>query len=204
MAAVAASAAIGAVPGMAAAKGMAKGTDSGAASGAAGGAAGGATGARGSGLVGYPSFLPKRTLHFDGDALEIGTPTRPALTSQGDPVKVETPHWSVVATVSGPEVPGEGLPYQTPSTTCTWTVTLSKATGTVPVSLRDFDSIDSEGHVFHPALVPGESAPPPTVGAGQTVTFEMRAAETAQEGLMRWAPSGGRIVAKWDFVVEND
>ena len=153
--------------------------------------------------MGYPSFLPARTLHFDGDALLTGTARKPALTSQGDPVRVLTPGWSAVAVVSGPEVPG-GAALSGAPTTCTWTVTLSKATGPVPVDPSDFDSIDDVGQTFHPALVPGQPDPPSTLEPGQTVSFELRAAEPAAEGLMRWAPDGRHIVAKWDFVVEND
>jgi hypothetical protein len=156
------------------------------------------------GLIGYPSFLPKSTLHFRSDALVVGTTSQPALTSQGDPVKVVTSHWSVLVVVSGPEVPGEGLPYQAPTTTCTWTVTISRATGEVPVSVSDFDSIDDLGSVFLPYLVPGQSRPPPVLRPGQRVSFEIRAGEPVGEGLMRWAPNGRQIVAKWDFVVEND
>jgi hypothetical protein len=117
---------------------------------------------------------------------------------------VVTSHWSVVAVVSGPEVPGEGLPYQAPSTTCTWTVTLSKATTRVPLAAADFDSIDDRGQVFHPTSVAGQPAPPASVAPGQTVRFELRAAEPVGEGLLRWAPDGHHVVAKWDFVVEND
>jgi hypothetical protein len=158
----------------------------------------------GNGLVGYPAFLPKSTLHYHGDALLVGTAARPALTSQGDPVKVVTPHWSVVGVVTGPEVPGEGLPYQAPATTCTWTVTLSKATASVPISVSDFDTIDDLGNVYQPSLVPGQPVPPSILRPGEEVTFELRVGEPVGEGLMRWAPIGGRVVAKWDFVVEDD
>lgn len=157
-----------------------------------------------SGLVGYPSYLPKRTLHFHSDATLVGTAKRPALTSEGDAVKVVTPRWSVLAVVSGPVVPGEGLPYQAPTTTCTWTVTLSRATGRVPIAVSDFDSIDQQGNVYRPYLVPGQPTPPAVLEPGHKVTFELRAGEAVGEGLMRWAPIGGHIVAKWDFVVEND
>ena len=156
------------------------------------------------GLVGYPSFLPKRTLNARRDAVLVGTVARPALTSQGDAVKVVTARWSVLARVDGPEVPGEGLAFQAPVTTCTWTVTLSGATGAVPVSVSDFDSIDVRGDVYHPHLVPGQPLPPSVLEPGQTVIFELRAGEPVGEGLMRWAPIAGRVVAKWDFVVEND
>ena len=158
----------------------------------------------GSGLVGYPSFLPKGTLHMRTDALLVGTADRPALTSEGDPVKVVTQHWSAQVTVRGPEVPGEGLPYRGPTTTCTWTVTLSKATAPVPITLSDFDSIDHFGNVYHPMFVSGQAPPPLLLEPGHTVTFELRAVEAIGEGLMRWAPIGGHIVAKWDFIVEND
>jgi hypothetical protein len=110
----------------------------------------------------------------------------------------------VVAVVTGPEVPGEGLPYQAPTTTCTWTVALSKAIGSVPISVSDFDTIDDLGNVYQPYLVPGQPIPPSVLRQGQEVTFELRVDEPVGEGLMRWAPIDRRIVAKWDFVVEND
>jgi hypothetical protein len=163
-----------------------------------------ATPAATSGLGGYPSYLPASTLHYDSDALVVGTAARPALVSQGDPVKIVTPHWSVTAVVAGPEVPGEGLPYQAGSTTCTWIVTLSHVTGTVPVSAAEFTSTDDRGNVYRPALVPGQPTPPRTLRPGQRATFELRTGEAVGEGLMRWSPVGGHIVAKWDFVVEND
>ena len=153
---------------------------------------------------GYPSFLPRSTLNYHSDTVLTGTVQRPALTSQGDGVKVKTPQWSVLVTVTGPEVPGEGLPYQAPTTTCTWIVTMSGATGPVPVSASDFSSIDDENNVYRPALVAGQPKPPPVLRPGQKISFELRAVEATGEGLMRWAPDGRNIVAKWDFVVEND
>ncbi len=156
------------------------------------------------GLIGYPSYLPKYTLNDPGAQPLVGTASRPALTNQGQAVRVETPRWSVLAVVSGPQVPGEGLPYQAPTTTCTWTVTLSQATGPVPISVADFDSIDNFGNVYRPYLVPGQPAPPGVLRPNQRVSFDLRAGEAVGEGLMRWAPNGSQIVAKWDFVVEND
>ena len=159
---------------------------------------------RHTGLVGYPSYLPKSALNDPGAQPLIGTVARPALTNQGQPVRVETPGWSVLAVVTGPEVPGEGLPYQAPATTCTWTVTLSQSTAPVPISAADFDSIDNFGHIYHPYVVPGTPAPPSVLPTGRRISFELRAAEPVGEGLMRWAPDGTQIIAKWDFVVEND
>ena len=153
---------------------------------------------------GYPTFLPKNTLNYHSDTVLTGTAQRPALTNQGDGVQVKTPQWSVLVTVSGPEVPGEGLPFQATATTCTWVVTMSAATGPVPISTGDFTSIDVDNHVYRPALVPGQPKPPAVLRPGQKASFELRAVEAVGEGLMRWAPNGHNIVAKWDFVVEND
>jgi hypothetical protein len=153
---------------------------------------------------GYPSYLPRNTLNYHSDTVLTGTAQRPALTNQGDGVEVKTQRWSVLVTVSGPQVPGEGLPYQAPSTTCTWVVTMSGATGPVPISAADFTSIDVLGNVYLPKFVPGQPRPPAVLRPGKKVSFELRAAEATGEGLMRWAPDGVNIVAKWDFVVEND
>jgi hypothetical protein len=153
---------------------------------------------------GYPSFLPPSTLHYHDDLVLTGTTRRPALTTEGDAVEAKTRQWSVRVTVTGPQVPGEGLPYQTPATTCTWVVTMSGATGPVPISRSDFTSIDELGHVYRPAFVQGQPVPPRILRPGATVRFELRAVEAVGEGLMRWAPDGQNIVAKWDFVVETD
>ncbi|MGO9779601.1 MAG: hypothetical protein ACLPQY_07485, partial [Streptosporangiaceae bacterium] len=155
-------------------------------------------------LGGYPSYLPKDTLNYHSDTVLTGTAGRPALTNEGDAVKVKTSEWSVLVTVSGPQVPGEGLPYQATETTCTWVVTMSEATGTVPISPPDFSSIDQGSNVYRPVLVPGQPKPPKALHPGQKVSFELRVVEAIGEGLMRWAPNGRSIVAKWDFVVEND
>ena len=104
----------------------------------------------------------------------------------------------------GGHLPGEGLPYQAAATTCTWVVTMSAATSPVPISVADFTSIDVNNHVYRPALVPGQPKPPAVLGPGQKVSFELRVFEAVGEGLMRWAPGGRNIVAKWDFGVEND
>lgn len=110
----------------------------------------------------------------------------------------------MLITVSGPQVPGEGLPYQAPVTICTWVVTMSRATGAVPISPADLSSIDALGNVYLPAFVPGQPLPPSVLRPGRKVSFELRAAMPTGEGLMRWAPDGRNIVAKWDFIVEND
>jgi hypothetical protein len=155
-------------------------------------------------LGSYPSFLPKSTLHQPTDSVLTGTPQRPALANEGDAVRVKASGFSVLVTVTGPQVPGEGLPFQANADTCTWVVTLSGATGSVPISAADFTAIDDQNNVYKPAFVPGRPKPPTVLKPGQNISFELRAVEATGEGLMRWAPDGHDIVAKWDFVVEND
>jgi hypothetical protein len=149
-----------------------------------------------------PTFLPTSSIRSDSEL--TGTAARPALTTQGDSVRVMLDNSFVHAVVSGPEVPGQGLPYQAQATTCTWTVTLSGATKTMPVTIGDFSALDHLGAPFPVALVAGQPAPPAVLAPGRTVTFELRAVMPTGEGLMRWAPGGKQIKASWDFIVEND
>jgi hypothetical protein len=152
----------------------------------------------------YPSYLPKKTLDPRIDQALVGTMTKPALQVEGLPVTVDTAGFHVRVTVSGPIVPGEGLPDQPAATTCTWTVTMKDATSDVPVSVADFHSVDHLGSVFLMGLVPGEKPPPKVLRPGQTLTFQLRAYELTGEGMMQWAPDHKHVVADWDYTVEND
>lgn len=149
-----------------------------------------------------PSYLP--TSSTQADSVLTGTAARPALTTEGDSVKVQTPQGTVLASVTGPEVPGEGLPYQSPATACTWTITLSHASAPIPITIADFTALDHLGNVYHPDLVAGQPKPAPTLPPDRTVTFELRTRMMVGEGLMRWAPGRQTILASWDFEVEND
>ena len=122
------------------------------------------------------------------------------MTSSGS----QTPTFSALAVVNGPVVPGEGLPFQQQFTTCTWTISLSHVRGTVPISVADFDSIDHLQTVYKPTLVPGQRPLPATLHTGQSLSFKIRSVMPVGEGLLRWAPDGDHIVAKWDYQVEND
>ncbi|MGC2168147.1 MAG: hypothetical protein WA580_03500 [Acidimicrobiales bacterium] len=152
----------------------------------------------------YPSFLPKKTLDPHVDSVLTGTMAKPALQVEGLPVLVKTKAFHLLITVSGPVVPGEGLPDQPPATTCTWTVTMKDASATAPVSIADFHSVDHLGSVFLMGLVPGESAPPHYIHPGERITFKLRAYELVGEGMMQWAPDHRHVVADWDYTVEND
>ncbi len=149
-------------------------------------------------------WLPKQQIDHPVDKIYVGTTAHPALTVEGDFVEVDTPTFSALAVVNGPLVPGEGLPVQQSYTTCTWSITLSHIHGTVPLSVADFDSIDHSQTVYKPYLVPGRPIPPPSLHTGQHLTFQIRAVMPVGEGLLRWAPDGNDIVAKWDYQVEND
>ena len=149
-----------------------------------------------------PTYLPSDTLH--NDSVLDATLAKPAVTSQGDSVNVHLAAGSVTVTVTGPEVPGEGLPYDAPKSTCTWAVTVTGATADVPLTAAGFTSIDHLGAIYHPTLVAGQPTPPSVLHPGATVTFELRATMITGEGLMRWAPDGTHVIASWDFEVETD
>jgi hypothetical protein len=152
----------------------------------------------------YPSYLPKKTLAPAVDQVMIGTMAKPALQIEGLPVAVATKAFHVRVIVSGPIVPGEGLPYQQEGTTCTWTVTMNDANANVPLSIADFHSVDHLGAVFLMGLVPGERPLPKVLRPGQSLTFRLRAFDLVGEGMMQWAPDHRHVVADWDYTVEND
>ncbi len=149
-----------------------------------------------------PTFLPSSTVH--ADSVLTGSAERPALTTEGDGVEVHLAGGTVRATVTSPVVPGEGLPEQTESTTCTWTVTLSGATAATQIRLDDFTTLDHLGSVYRTHLAPGSRTPPTQLRPGRSTTFSLRTVMPTGEGLMRWTAGGTRVVASWDFEVEND
>ena len=149
-----------------------------------------------------PSYLPKSSVTADR-ALN-GSVAHPALTVEGDAVDVKLPGVTVRATVTGPVVPGEGLPYRQGSTTATLMVTLTGASSSIPLSLAQFRTVDHLGNVYTLQAVPGQAAIPTSVEPGHTVSFELRAFMVTGEGILQWAPDGTHPVATWDFVVEND
>jgi len=149
------------------------------------------------------SWLPKQQLDQPVDRTVVGTVRAPALTIVGDDVLVRARRFSALATVTGPFVLGEGLTYQASYTTCTWTVSIWHVTGRLPLAVADFDTIDHTGTVVQPYLVPGQHMPS-LLTTGQKASFQIRAVMPVGEGLMRWAPDGNDIVAKWDYQVEND
>jgi hypothetical protein len=149
-----------------------------------------------------PSFLPKQS--FDTDSVLTGTIGRPALTTEGDSVRVGSGAGAALITVTGPEVPGEGLPFQTGATTCTWTITIQTGSRSVAIDPKDFSSSDHLGGVYAPQVVTGQPMPPRTLAPHSRVSFELRAVMVVGEGLMSWAPDGRHPVASWDFEVEND
>lgn len=151
---------------------------------------------------GLPTWLPKDT--GAPNSLLTADVRHPAVTSEGDPVEVHLDGGSVQVTVVGPEVPGEGLPVQPEDTTCTWTVTISRASRPVRLRAGDFNTLDHLGTVYPVAAVPGQPAIPATVRPGQTVRFELRAAMPTGEGVMRYSGGTDDVLASWDFVVEND
>jgi hypothetical protein len=152
----------------------------------------------------YPAFLPKSTLDPKVDRSITGTIARPAFTVEGLAVDVRTHAFDVSITVSGPIVPGEGLPYQPPATTCTWTVTMKNATADVPVSLADFHAVNHLGSFQVPKLAPGQPFPPSILHPNQTVTFKLRAYQLVGQGTMQWSPDHRHVTAIWDYEVEND
>jgi hypothetical protein len=128
---------------------------------------------------------------------------RPQLAVQGVAVQVDLPTGQVLALVTGPTVPPFVAPPP-PAVTATFSISLTHASGTVPVRLSNFSITDQLGRTFQPTLTIGEKPPPPAVPAGSSVTFQLTAVMPTGEGRLHWSPTGGQPIVSWDFIVEND
>lgn len=149
-----------------------------------------------------PSYLPEAAA---SDRVLVGTADHPALTEQGDAVDLHLQDGRTVrGAVSGPVVPGEGLPVEKEATTATFTVTLTAASAPIALDATQFRATDHLGHVYPLAAVPGADPVPSEVAPGRTVSFELRAVMITGEGILQWAPDAARPLAAWDFVVEDD
>ena len=171
-----------------------------------GGALAGASPASRSAAAKYgqiPAWLPKATVPVGRTV--VASAAHPRLAIEGDTVAVHLPRGRVMATTVGPAVPREGA-FPVPATSpCAFTVTLTAASGAVPLSPRTFTILDELGHLHHPRVTAaGGGSPPARVARGRTVTLTVTAVLPTGNGRLRWAPAGATPVVSWDFDVEID
>jgi hypothetical protein len=152
---------------------------------------------------GLPSWLP-RSKSTAGRTL-TGSAARPAVSLEGEPVRVELAGGSVLATPVGPAVPQSGLTPPPETTPCTFVVTLAQATTPIRLDAASFSTVDGSGHV-HPLRMTGlKGGPAPTEAMpGRPVSFALHAVLPTGDGALRWAPEGRAVPASWDFTVEVD
>jgi hypothetical protein len=152
---------------------------------------------------GLPSWLPKNQVRT-GRVVDASV-THPWLAIEGDTVSVPLAQGQVLATAVGPAVPAEGLSPVPAASPCTFTVTLSRASGAVPIRPGDFTITDELGQLHHPRVkVQGGEPLPATAVAGRTVTLIVHDVLPVGSGTLRWAPATTRPVVSWDFDVEID
>jgi hypothetical protein len=169
-----------------------------------GGLAGASPAARSTAKYGQiPAWLPQAAVPV-GRTVEASA-AHPWLAIEGDTVSVHLAHGRVMATTVGPAVPQEGA-FPVPATTrCAFTVTLTAASGAVPVSPRAFTILDELGHLHDPRVTAaGGGSPPARVARGRTVTLTVTAVLPTGNGRLRWAPAGVTPIVSWDFDVEID
>jgi hypothetical protein len=152
---------------------------------------------------GLPSWLPRAKVKVD--RVLSGSPGRPAISVQGEAVRVLVGGASVMATGVGPEVPEEGrfpVPEVTPAT---FLITFSSASAAIPLSQGQFGMVDERGALHHPHVTARGSGPMPTeIVPGRPVTVELHAILPTGNGALTWAPRGTRPSASWDYTVEVD
>ncbi len=152
---------------------------------------------------GLPSWLPQPKTQVG--RVVTASASHPWLAIEGDDVDVRLAHGRVRVNAVGPVVPEEGK-FPVPATSpCTFTVTLAKARGTVPLSAAAFTVLDERGNLHHPhVLLRGGGALPAAVPPGGRVVLRIHDVLPTGNGQLRWSPGGGKPVVSWDFDVEID
>jgi hypothetical protein len=150
-----------------------------------------------------PSWLPKAPPPVNRPI--PASPRHPVLVIQGDSVAVRLAHGRAVVTAVGPRVPDEGRGPVATISPCTFVVTLTAGSGSVPIAARAFTLVDDQHRIHHPRVraVNGGSLPS-TLPPHTTLSLSLHAVLPAGDGGLEWAPDGGRPVAAWDFVAETD
>jgi hypothetical protein len=146
-----------------------------------------------------PSWLPKSTVPVD--RIVVARPGDPQLGIEGDTFRAILPHGQTLITVAGPEVPPFVAPPP-PTTSATFTISLSHTSGSVPIRPRDFELVDGNRQLFRPQAFSG-SHPPAEAPPGRTISFQVTEVMATGAGSIRWSPDGAAM-ASWDFTVEND
>jgi hypothetical protein len=169
-------------------------------------AAGVAAAPTGSGNATYgtvPSWLPRVTAPV-GRVVQASA-THPWIGIEGDTVVVHLAGHAVDATLVGPQVPRQGqfpLPKTTP---CTFYLTLTHATGAMPITAAQLEIFDERGHRYTPRVrSPTGAAAPSHVGPGQSVTVRLDTILPTGAGEVVWTTNGTAPLVSYEFVTEID
>ena len=140
-------------------------------------APGGQSGSTASGIGDLPTFLPSAS----ANVVAHGSADSPAMSYAGSPVVVQLATGHVTVDVQGPAFPAD-TKLGADQVVCTFTITLRDSDTTVPLAAAQFDVLEPH----------------------RTVTFELAATLPSGEGLLRYHPAAGAVVAAWDYVAETD
>jgi hypothetical protein len=152
---------------------------------------------------GLPSWLPKPKVPT-GRVVQASA-AHPQLAIEGDTVSVHLSQAALLATAVGPQVPEEGKFPVPAASPCSFTVTFTRASGTVRLQPGAFSILDELGQLHHPRVTAQGGGPPPAaVAPGQTVTIIVKDVLPTGSGTLRWAPGTAKPVVSWDFDVEID
>ena len=141
----------------------------------------------------------------DVGAVVQATPAHPRLAIQGDTVSVALHPGRALATAVGPAVPPPRLLAAPATTPCTFTITLTATSGSVPLNSAALTVVDEQGVTHHPWVSAANGrAVPSRVIPGRPVVLTLKTVLPVGGGRIAWAPTGSTPVVSWDFDVEVD
>ncbi len=152
---------------------------------------------------GLPSWLPKST--FNPNEVLQASLRKPVLAIQGNTVSVNLAGGHVLAKLVGPMVPEDGKFPVPPTSPATFVLTLSHASGVVPISAGAFALVDERGTVRHPTITAVGGGPLLTrIPPDSTLSLRLHDVIPTGDGGLLWKPEGRHAIVSWDFNVEID
>ncbi len=150
-----------------------------------------------------PSWLPHSTTPV-GRVVQASA-AHPWIGIGGDTIVVHIAGQTVDASMVGPQVPRLGVFPMPKMTPCTFFVTLTHASGDIPLTPSNFLIVDQRGRLHRSVVhVTGSRAATRTVSRGHTTTIRLDTVLSTGPGEVVWTIDGRTPIVSFEFVTEID
>jgi hypothetical protein len=150
-----------------------------------------------------PSWLP-HSITPVGRVVQASA-AHPWIGIGGDTIVVHIAGQSVDASMVGPQVPRQGVFPMPKTSPCTFIVSLTHASGSIPLNPSDFLIVDQRGRLHRTVVHAADGrAPMRSVSRGHTTTIRLDTVLPTGPGEVVWTTNGRTPIVSFEFVTEID